>query len=102
MAEGDDRSDLARSRARCDTMAEYDRLAPALRRWLAGAKMQWSPVSARRAWRRSLWRSWGREAAALRMMDALEQERLARDALVRGTKAAQEAGGDPAGGDAGA
>ena len=60
-------------------MAEYDRLPPALRGWLAGARLQWSPASARRAWRRALRRSLWRERAALARMDALEAEMIARD-----------------------
>ena len=64
-------------------MAEYDALPPALRRWLAGACLQWSPASARRAWRGAMRRALWRERVALRLMDALEEERLARDPLVR-------------------
>ena len=83
MSPGNQRTDLKLSKAVRDNMAAYDRLPPALRRWLAGAKLQWSPASARRAWRRALWRSWGREARALEMMDALEEARLERDGWVR-------------------
>lgn len=74
------RPSLEAARDRRRTMAEYDHLPPALRRWLAGARLQWSPASAHRAWRRSLWRSLGREGAALARMDRIESERLARDA----------------------
>ena len=76
----DQRPRLGERKATEDVMAEYDRLPPVLRRWLAGAKLQWSPASARRAWRRALWRSWGREAKALAIMDALEAARIEREA----------------------
>ncbi len=69
-----------RARDRARVMAEYDRLPPALREWLAGARMQWSPASARRAWRGALWRALGRTAAAKARMDAIEVERIARQA----------------------
>ena len=83
MPMGNQRTSLGLSRATRDNMADYDRLPPALRRWLANAKLQWSPASARRAWRRALWKSWGREAAALRIMDALEDAKLEQDAYAR-------------------
>ena len=82
MSTGNQRTDLKLSKAVRDNMAEYDRLPPTLRRWLAGAKLQWSPASARRAWRRALWRSLGRERRALEMMDALEDARIARDPVI--------------------
>ncbi len=78
---GNQRTTLALSRARRNNMAEFDRLPPALRAWLAEARLPWSPASARRAWRRAMWRSMGRTNAALSIMDRLEAERLARDAL---------------------
>ena len=65
------------------TMAEYDALPPALRGWLARARMQWDPVSARRAWRGAMRRALWRERVALRLMDDLEDDRLASDPLVR-------------------
>ena len=71
-------------------MAEYDRLPADLRRWLAGARLQWSPSSARRTWRRALWRSFGRREAAFAWMDALEAAALAEDADPRG--AAEDGG----------
>ena len=82
-------------RARARAMAEYDALPAPLRLWLAGARLQWSPRSARRAWRRALWRSLGREQAALARMDALEAAALAREGRA-------EPGGDARGGDGGA
>ena len=83
MPNGNQRTSLGLSRATRSNMAEYDRLPPALRRWLANAKLQWSPASARRAWRRALWRSWGREAGALAIMDALEEAKLEQDAYAQ-------------------
>ena len=83
MGQGNQRTDLKLSRAVRDNMAAYDALPPPLRRWLADAKLQWSPASARRAWRRALWRSWGREARALELMDAMEAARLEEDGWVR-------------------
>ncbi|MEM9796211.1 MAG: DUF6525 family protein [Pseudomonadota bacterium] len=82
MASGNQRTSLGLSQAQKDNMAAFDRLPPALRHWLAEAKLPWSPVSAKRAWRRALWKSLGRTEAALRIMDEIEAERLARDALV--------------------
>lgn len=67
-----------RARPARDPMAEYDRLPPELRRWLAGAALPWSPRSALRAYRRAL--SDLRCAhAALAHLDALQAARLARD-----------------------
>ena len=96
MPEGNQRTSLGLSRATRNNMAEFDRLPPTLRRWLADAKLQWSPASARRAWRRALWKSWGREAAALRIMDALEDAKLEQDAYVqRIADGAPPGGGTP-------
>lgn len=71
------RPDPSLSRERRRAMAEFDTLPPALRGWLAGARLQWSPISARRAWRTALIRSFGRNRAALARMDALEERILA-------------------------
>ena len=71
------RPDLNQTRDRRRAMAEFDTLPPALRGWLAGARLQWSPGSARRAWRTALIRSFGRTRAALARMDALEDRILA-------------------------
>jgi hypothetical protein len=79
---GNQRTRLGLDRAQRDNMAAYDSLPPALRRWLSEARLPWSPASARRAWRRALWKSMGREKGALAMMDRIEQDRLAKDALV--------------------
>ncbi len=64
-------------------MAAFDRLPAPLRAWLAEARLPWSPASAHRAWRRAMWKNLGRTKAALAHMDALEEERLARDALTQ-------------------
>ena len=82
----DDRPDLRAARDRRRAMADYDALPPALRGWLAGARLQWSPASARRAWRRALWRSLGGERAALARMDALEEDAIARGDPCKGLR----------------
>jgi hypothetical protein len=89
--DGNQRTRLGLSRAQRDNMAAYDALPRALRLWLAEARLPWSPASARRAWRKAMIRSLGREAAALAIMDRLEEARLAEDALVRDRKAAMAA-----------
>ncbi|MCK0168809.1 DUF6525 family protein [Jannaschia sp. S6380] len=76
-----DRHALSDTRQRRRLMAEYDALPPALRAWLAGARLQWSPGSARRAWRRAMWKSLGRTRKAAERMDTLEDARLAQDPL---------------------
>lgn len=61
-------------RRRGDPMAAYDRLPGALRHWLAGASLPWSPASALRIWRRA------RDAdEALARLRAAEAATLARD-----------------------
>ncbi len=72
---------LAIARDRKRVMADYDHLPPALRAWLAGARLQWEPASAKRAWRRGLWKGLGRTSAAVAHMDALEEAAIARDGL---------------------
>lgn len=76
-----DRDTLSAARDRRRLMAQYDALPPALRDWLAGARLQWSPTSARRAWRRGLWKGLGRTSAARAHMDRLEQAAIDRDGL---------------------
>ncbi|MEM8848531.1 MAG: DUF6525 family protein [Pseudomonadota bacterium] len=78
---GNQRTNLTLGRAQRDNMAAYDSLPPALRRWLAEARLPWSPASAKRAWRKAMIRSLGRETAAIARMNALEDARLAQDAL---------------------
>lgn len=74
-------SALPRRRHRGDPMQRFDRLPPALRRWLAQAALPWSPRSAQRAWQRSLTLSGGDPDAALARMTEIERKQLARDAL---------------------
>ena len=60
-------------------MAEFDRLPPAARRWLAQAVLPWSARSVRRLWGRALRDAGGDEAAVLARLDRAEAARLARD-----------------------
>ncbi|MFO7770576.1 MAG: DUF6525 family protein, partial [Roseovarius gahaiensis] len=57
-------------------MAEFDRLPPAARRWLAQAVLPWSARSVRRLWGRALRDAGGDEAAALACLDQAEAARL--------------------------
>jgi hypothetical protein len=59
-------------------MADYDRLPPDLRAWLATAVLPWSPRSAARAFDDALKRQRSDRAAALAELDRLQQRRLAR------------------------
>ncbi|PWJ22216.1 DUF6525 family protein [Jannaschia seohaensis] len=81
--QGNQRTRLGLSKAQRDNMAAYDALPEPLRVWLAQARLPWSPASAKRAWRKALWRNFGRTKAALAEMDRLEEERLAQDALTQ-------------------
>lgn len=60
-------------------MAEFDRLPPTARRWLAQAALPWSARSVRRLWGRALRDADGDEAAALARLDRAEAARLTRD-----------------------
>lgn len=71
---------LTQARDRRRTMADYDALPPALRDWLATARLQWEPRSAHRAWRRGLWKGLGRTRAARAYMDALEEAAIRKNA----------------------
>ena len=75
------RNPLAAARDRKRVMADYDHLPPALRAWLAEARLQWEPTSAHRAWRRGLWKGLGRTSRAIAHMNALEEAAIARDGL---------------------
>lgn len=67
-------------------MAAFDAAPPALRRWLAEAKLPWSVTSALRLWRDAL-KATGDEGAALARLSAREAALVARDAaLVWGTE----------------
>ncbi|MEM6438758.1 MAG: DUF6525 family protein [Pseudomonadota bacterium] len=70
---------LKRRRRACDPMADFDRLPPDLRAWLAAAVLPWSPRSVRRAFDRALARLSDR-AAALEELDRLQARRVAQDA----------------------
>lgn len=61
-------------------MRDYDRLPPALRRWLAEAALPWSAPSVRRAWTRALAACDGCEKQALARLSRAEARLLARDA----------------------
>ncbi len=74
-------SALPRRRQSGDPMQSFDRLPPALRRWLAQAALPWSPRSAQRAWQRSLTLCGGDLDAALARMTEIERRQLARDTL---------------------
>ncbi|MFN3642645.1 MAG: DUF6525 family protein [Gemmobacter sp.] len=60
-------------------MAAFDRLPPALRRWLQRAALPWSVASALRLWHRAMAET-GCEADALARLDAAEARSIARDA----------------------
>lgn len=70
---------LRQSRVR-DPMREFDRLPPALRRWLAEAALPWSARSVRTAWHKALRASGGCEHRARMQMDEVEARLIARDA----------------------
>lgn len=69
-----------KTRNRIAPMAAYDRLPPALRRWLAGAVLPWSAASVRRIWERALAET-GSEAEALARLRAAEARTLGREKL---------------------
>jgi hypothetical protein len=70
------RSPKARWR-RADPMAEFDRLPPALRRWLHEAALPWSAGSAQRIWRQALQET-GCESAALARLERVQEMTLRR------------------------
>ncbi|MDF3855846.1 DUF6525 family protein [Paracoccus sp. P2] len=70
---------LRRRRRRCP-IAQYDRLPPELRRWLAQAALPWSPVSALRLWHKLLDETAGNIEAARQRLDLIEARMLMRDA----------------------
>ena len=72
-------SRLPHRRRRGDPMAEYDRLPPELRRWLAAARLPWSPRSALRIWRRALARHGGDPDRARGALTGLEAALLRKD-----------------------
>jgi Family of unknown function (DUF6525) len=72
-----------RTRSRC-SMRAYDALPPALRRWLAGACLPWSPESALRIWRRARAET-GSDAAAAARCAEVEAAMLARERVRAGS-----------------
>jgi hypothetical protein len=82
MRGGNLQSPLARRRD-SGGMATFDALPPALRRWLHGAVLPWSPASARRVWTRALHQARGCEASALSALDRAEAARLQTEARRR-------------------
>jgi hypothetical protein len=73
------RTGLPRRRRKGAPMADFDRLPPALRAWLAGAVLPWSPRSAARAYARAM-AATGASAAALAHLAAAEARLVAADA----------------------
>ncbi|GLK65061.1 DUF6525 family protein [Paracoccus kondratievae] len=69
-----------RRRRRSCPIAQYDRLPPELRRWLAQAALPWSPVSALRLWQKILSETAGDVEAARRRLDQIEARMLMKDA----------------------
>ena len=69
---------LRRKRRASDPMRSYDALPVPLRRWLADARLPWSPTSARRVWTRARARGLGPEEALTALAKA-EERTLARD-----------------------
>ena len=57
-------------------MAEFDRLPPPLRAWLAAAALPWSPRSAARAYARASTRHGSDTPTALAELGRLEARRL--------------------------
>lgn len=69
-----------RTRPRAAPMADFDRLPPPARAWVAGAVLPWSAVSVRRIWMRALAET-GSQAVALARLQAAEARTLARERL---------------------
>jgi hypothetical protein len=67
-------------KTRSATMADFDRLPPQLRAWLAGALLPWSTRAARKIWQRALTETRS-EAAALARLHAAEARTLARERI---------------------
>lgn len=68
-----------RARRHTDPMRDYDALPPPLRRWLAEARLPWSPRSVRKTWARALSRHQGDAERALAALDRAEARMLSRD-----------------------
>lgn len=74
------RNIVTRLRRRHGSMAQYDRLPPELRGWLARAALPWSPQSALRLWQRQLRAACGDVDAARAALSRAEARLIARDA----------------------
>ncbi len=72
---------LRKKRRASDPMRDYDRLPPLVRQWLANAALPWRPQSALKAFDRALART-GDPDHALRELDRLQANQLARDTIV--------------------
>jgi hypothetical protein len=68
-----------RQRSRGDPMAQFDALPRDLRRWLARARLPWSPHSVRALWVRALVAEGEDAARALAWLDRAETRALMRD-----------------------
>lgn len=75
------RTHLRRKRRKTDPMADYDRLPPDLRAWLAQAVLPWSPRSALRVWRRAIKTCGDDVVAVTSYLSQLEVKRLGQDAF---------------------
>ncbi|WP_228069047.1 DUF6525 family protein [Marivivens aquimaris] len=74
------RNGLRKRRRRNDPMRDFDALPLALRQWMAGAAMPWSPASCRRIWLRA--RSKGESVeAVLERLDRAERQCLGRERM---------------------
>lgn len=77
------RTGLRRRRGSATPMADYDRLPPDLRAWLAEAALPWSPRSVARVFGKALARRRGDRAAALAELDRLQDRRLLTERAAR-------------------
>jgi hypothetical protein len=69
---------LRRKRRAADPMQSYDALPEPLRNWLSQAALPWSPVSARRIWKRANARGLCVQET-LNALSTAEERTLARD-----------------------
>lgn len=76
---------LRRKRRNADQMRSFDSLPAPLRRWLAEAKLPWSPTSARSLWNRACSKGLSAEDA-LSLLSQAEAHTLARDRFATSDK----------------
>lgn len=74
------RAALKRKRRTTNQMAEYDRLPPELRAWLADAALPWSAQSVQRIWKKALRDSDGKKDIALAHLSKAENNALKKEA----------------------